>query len=379
MILMRKQLLGAVAGLIVTGMVASFAFTLTARAQTSGINVADFGAVADDGLDDSEAIRQAVRAAFEDSGGVVHFPPGTFHVKSQINLIPDAIGKDLTLRGSRGTVLEISVGTNAIAFYAGNLATFTVEDIVFVGKIVQPTDPAFWDARHVIFSNYVQQTNIIRCGFYGLAAGRPDGGGSSVVFIGNTDAKIIDSQFDGSVGLYPNGSVVEADGFRGLTVVRATFLDYANFDGRYYSKSPSFVGSWIKATNGLPFNGNGQRRIVVEDSRFDEAAASAISIDSVQWVMIRGVSVNVNATTPGLGIKLRRVGHARVEQSWFGYSTNSRPAIDVGETGALEVVSLEFSQSVYFLRQTSPTLVSTRFCPSCVMPLKTKPTCITCK
>ncbi|MFM8440139.1 MAG: glycosyl hydrolase family 28-related protein, partial [Acidobacteriota bacterium] len=126
----------------------------SSTAQT--LNVTDFGAIPDDQFDDSAGIQATVNAAFSRGGGVVIFPEGKFILRDQINIVPaQGVGYDISLRGFKGSVIEVSVGQGKIAFYAGNLNTFAVEDLIFVGKESNAPDD-FYDARNVIFSNYVE-------------------------------------------------------------------------------------------------------------------------------------------------------------------------------------------------------------------------------
>jgi len=322
----------------------------------------DFGAIPNDGLDDTPAIQSAIDQVLGEGGGTIVFPSGKLEVRNTLRFVPTAyIGGEVKLQGNRGSMLEISTGPGGIAFYSGNLNIFTIEDLIVVGKQVPANHPQFYDARYVVYTNYVQQTNIIRSQFYGLAV--PSGG--AIVYFGNTDGKILDSQFDGSLGQYPNGAVILAENAKGITVSRTTFLDYANMHGEFFSKSPSFTGSWILVKGGLSLNANGMRRVVIEDSRFDEAAATAISIENVPWVYLSGNSVNVNAAIVGKGVFLKDIEHAKIEQSWFGYTTETRPALDLVNVKALEVNSLKFGGGVYFWKKQNVTATSVRFCEQC--------------
>lgn len=324
------------------------------------VNVEDYGAIPNDGIDDTQAINDAYNFIKETGGGVILFPNGKLNVSGHIRLVPPRYGGQVKLKGNTGSIIEISAGDN-IVFYAGNLNILTFEDLMFVGKNVPSSSPEFFDAAFLIFSVYVQQTNIIRCQFYGLAVKNPN----ALIYFGNTDAKIIDSQFDGSLGQYPDGSVVKGDNVLGLTVSRTQFYDYANLDGEYLSKTTAFVGSWINVVGVLPFTGIGRRRITIEDSKFDEGAAAAIRIENMPWAYIAGISVNVNGSTPGKGIYLNNVEHARIEQSWFGLTEQARPALDLNNVKSLEVTSLKFANGVYFWKKQNVTTTSVRFCEQC--------------
>jgi hypothetical protein len=57
---------------------------LESRKMLSTVSIVDFGAIPDDGLDDSGAIRSAINASRD--GDTIFFPAGKFHVASEIDL-----------------------------------------------------------------------------------------------------------------------------------------------------------------------------------------------------------------------------------------------------------------------------------------------------
>lgn len=342
---------------------------ISASSHVSAMEVKpeNFGAIVNDGEDDSVAVQSAIDALLQQGGGTVSFPSGKLNLKRPLMLLPTSskIGVEIKLQGTRGSILEVSPGINNIVFFAGNLNSLNLEDLIIMGKKVSADSPDFYDASYIVVSSYVQQTNIIRCQFYGLAV--PNG--AALIYIGNTDARIADSQFDGSLGSYPDGAVILAENARGLTVTRSTFIDYANVNGEYLSKSWGFTGSWIKVKNtDMVHNANGIRRVLIEDSRFDEAASSAISIENVPWADIRGINVNVNGTDVGKGIYLKDVEYAKIEQSWFGYTNSSRPALDLVNVQGLEATALKFGGGVYFSRNQNVGETIIKFCPQCNLP-----------
>ncbi|MBS1792990.1 MAG: hypothetical protein JSS81_04005 [Acidobacteria bacterium] len=337
--------------------------TITGLGLAQDIRPEAYGAIVNDNIDDTPAVQAAIDAVLEEGGGTVVFPSGRLNITRTIRVIPNGyVGGEIKLQGNRGSVLDFSMGTSGYGIYAGNLNSLNIEDLVITGKRVEPGQPGFYDANYVVFSNYVNQTNITRCQFYGLAV--PSG--SAIVYVGNTDARIADSQFDGDLGAYPEGAVILADNPRGLTVTRCTFLDYANFNGQYYSKASGFVGSWIKVRGNPEINdANGIRRVLIEDSRFDEGAATAVNINSVPWVDISGISINVNGSDYGRGVFLKNVEYAKVQESWFGWTVLTRPALDLENVGGLEVTALKFGGGVYFVRQQNPVEMTVKFCPQC--------------
>lgn len=333
------------------------------------IKLEDHGAVVDDDLDDSGALQRAIDAVFEKGGGKVLFPSGRININNAITAVPAFVSGDLKFQGTRGSVVEVSVGADKIAFSFGRLNMLRIEDMIFVGKNVTIDSPDFYDAKYVFHSTSVDQTTITKCQFFGLAV--PDN--AAVIYFGNTDARISDTQIDGSLALYPGGSVVLAENSRGLTVTRTTFIDYANLHGTFLTKSTALAGTWIKVIGNVSGNANGTRRILIEDSRFDEGAATAIDIRDTPFVDIMGVNVNVNNTSVGRAVFLKNVDHARIEQSWFGYATSVRPALDFDNVKGAEVTALKFGGGVYFLKQYPNIKVGINYCPQCVE-LDTTPT-----
>jgi hypothetical protein len=326
------------------------------------VNPQDYGAVVDDGIDDSSAVQAAINAVLEKGGGKILFPGGTLNINKPISIQPNYSGGQMILKGNRGSVLEVSVGQENTAIYAGNLNMLLFEDLAIVGKKVPMGAVDFFDAKYVIYSNYVGQTTITRCQLLGLAVPNK----SAIVYLGITDAHVSDSQFDGNLAMYETGAVILAENTMGLTVSRSSFIDYSNFKGEYLSKTPGFVGAWIMVKGGAPMNALGQRRILIEDSRFDEGAATIIWAENVAWVNVVGISANINGTGVGRGIYLKNVDYANIRQSWFGYTNAARPALDFENVGGSEVTSLKFGGGVYFLKQFGSIKVSINYCPQCV-------------
>ena len=75
-------------------------------------NVADYGAIPNDDLSDQPAIQRAIRAAEQNNGGIVFFPPGEFLVNTDADNNQSIYirGNNIVLRGSgsraRGTIIR---------------------------------------------------------------------------------------------------------------------------------------------------------------------------------------------------------------------------------------------------------------------------------
>ena len=86
-------------------------------------NVTDFGAVADDGLSDRDAIQSAITAAETAGGGVVFFPPGSFTFNTAA-----AVGSTIRIRGSNVVLRGSGSGEGGTE--------------LFMARNFTPTDPA---------------------------------------------------------------------------------------------------------------------------------------------------------------------------------------------------------------------------------------------
>jgi len=72
---------------------------LEGRALFATVTLTDFGAVANDGVDDAGALRNAINAA--GNNGTIIIPSGTFNINSEV----DPKGAGRTFQGQAGSVL----------------------------------------------------------------------------------------------------------------------------------------------------------------------------------------------------------------------------------------------------------------------------------
>lgn len=104
-------------------MISAFGLSNEAKAGTVSmmntehtyIDIRDLGAKANDGIDDSAAIAQAIQKADEAGGGTVFLPAGTYHV-STINA---TVQNPITITGEPGTVLDGTRSTQPVLFTIG--------------------------------------------------------------------------------------------------------------------------------------------------------------------------------------------------------------------------------------------------------------------
>src|SRR5450432_3820209 len=163
-------------------------FLMTASTQPGVIDVRDFGAIPDDGKDDTFAIESAIDAAR--NGQVIHFPPGTFEVSRRIN--PRGGGRiiegstqlrwegDHVVADSQ-TILK-SKNQQAVFYFRGS--NLTLRNLTFDGRAI------FCDREH---DEMVSELNIDNCWFHLDVIGDHD---NAIEFTtGITDGKITNCVF----------------------------------------------------------------------------------------------------------------------------------------------------------------------------------------
>jgi len=314
----------------------ALAATVLALAGPAGaktVSITQFGAIANDAKDDSAAL-QAAFDAIKASGGTILVADGRYILQHQVNFsVAGAASVSVALRGEPGSSLEVQLqNQNESAIGVGNLNALTIEDMTFLGKEGDQNNGGW-----ILSQNYVQHCRIVNSQFLGL---QMTGG---IVDTQKAAVLIESCLFDGNA---MGNAAIWAHDFRALTVRNSQFIDYANYQGRYLSKTPANTGSWIKVENGLAFNAVGQRRVVIEDTSFDEGAIRTAVFSNVAFVFIRGTATNLNSTTPGAGFVFDNVGLASVEQASFGYTKARRPAIRALNKSRVLVNGIGLSEGV---------------------------------
>lgn len=289
-----------------------------------------YGVVADDGIDDSAAINNAINELKTRGGGKLVLPPGQIIVSQQLYFYTYGNNVSYEIEGD-GTEILVNGNNGSVLFYFGNNNQVDIHGVSFVGRnVYDPSDPQYIDCAYLIFANYVNKLTIRNTQFIGVRADY------SIVYSGISDTVLEDVQFGGSSG---RSAAVEAgitawsndQWFRGLTVRNTTFLDYGNYRNQDYWKSSSDNTYWIKASSSAEMrdsvNAMHERLLRIEDSRFDEAATIAIAAWNVEFLKVEGINVNVNSTANARALDLSGVHYAEVNFSRFGYTNANKPAI----------------------------------------------------
>lgn len=295
------------------------------------VRLSDY-ATPDDGMDDSPGLQDAVRKM--PRGGTIIIDAGVWNLNSPVNFITYATNNSFIIKGQKGAVIKPRLTSTEILFRSGNQNQIQFEDLIVIGE-----------GKHADFRNFLYVDNSVQlritgCQFFGLSAQ------SSVIFIGNADAVIKDTLFH---GLSSGEGVIRANESRGLTITDSEFIDYGNFDGTYYSKTPNGNPAWIKATStSTTVNAMGQRGIALSNVRFDEGALYALDASGISYIQAKGVLVNVSGMDDGAGINLNNVKYAEIKISQFGHATAPRPAIKAFNNTTVYIDSVTVGAGVYF-------------------------------
>jgi hypothetical protein len=110
----------------------------------NALNVTDFGAIADDGVDDAKAIDSCIKQAYLE-GKEVYIPEGTFEIGNPIFINGFVLNKnDITIRGAGMWHTILHGNASAFAVRAGNISFY---DFSLMGEVIQRKDsidpPAF--------------------------------------------------------------------------------------------------------------------------------------------------------------------------------------------------------------------------------------------
>ena len=188
--------------------IASAFEALESRQLMSTVNVGDFGAVANDGRDDTAAIRAAIASAR--GGDTIQFGNGRYDVNSTINA-----GSGLTFNGNRGQTL-IRSADKAWAFNVTNGNTGTFKNLNFDGSAIGA------EGRSTLNVDWIDVTNFTRGVNVGFGAGTALGGHGSAW--DPVNSKITNSSFHDSPGGWGIGFYKGS----GLTIADNAFVNITN-------------------------------------------------------------------------------------------------------------------------------------------------------
>lgn len=326
------------------------------------VYAANFGVIADDGIDDSAAINEAINELKNRGGGKIVFPPGQVIVSERLYFIGDNASYDIS---GDGTEILVNGNNSSVIFYFGNNNQVNIHNLTFVGRnVYDPSDPRYIDCAYLIFANYVDKLVIQNTQFIGVRAD------FSIVYSGLADTVLENVQFGGSSGRMASVEVgitpwSNDQWFRGLTVRSTTFLDYGNYNRQDFWKSSYDNNYWIKISSSKEMrdsvNANHQRLVRIMDSWFDEGATVAIAAWNAEFLKIEGVNVNVNSTANARAIDLSGVHYAEVNFCRFGYTQARKAAINAVDETTVDIKGVTLGGGVFLTsHDTTSNVTSTR-------------------
>lgn len=315
-------------------------FCFCASAKTVYLN--DYACLPDDAANDSSCVDDAV--ADLPNGGTVRVPEGVWQIHTQINLVQSNNYISLEFRGDKGAVFQLGAADNVTLFYAGNLNQLSFKNLIFLG-----TPGAEYDAAHLIFSTYVQQTLVEDNQFFGIRVKE------HLLYMGITDAAIRGNQFEGNAS---KSNIYGANDMRSITVDNNTFIDYANYKNQFLTKTAPYGNdAWVWINRTLDTGNNGLSPFAsIQNNRFDEGALYTIKAANLDSLDVTNAVVNVGISG---GVHLSNVKRARITSSKFGYSTNPVPAVTAlnGTTAILDNVMLGAAVFYYTKDGTSSVVI----------------------
>jgi hypothetical protein len=324
----------------------------TAQAKT--LRLADYGTPGDN-IDDAAGFQTAVDELAASGGGTLVISEGVWDVNQGINLVNPATNvTSIRITGNKGALIRLALNEEHTFLNIGNGVQAELSGLVVVSKTTGPR----YDGGYFLQSLYTGQTIIQNCNFFGLFMKY------DFIKTGNTDLIVEKCIFGGNAA---NGAQIHVTNFMGLTVRDTLFLDYYHFLDTYYSKTPDNVGYWIKAENTAmpPANAMGTKAVTVTNSRFDEGAPVAISVQNAPYADISDILVNVGSTSNSTGIQLFNVVYAQVKMAQFGFTPAARPAIYARQS-TVEVIGLRFANGVFFADVDRATKVFKEKCAQCL-------------
>jgi hypothetical protein len=318
--------------------------------STFAVNVSIY-CTPDDGNDDSACLQDLIDDL--PTGGTIFFDDGTWDLKGMVSFITYTDGNNsFLLQGGKKAIIKPDY--NGMIFQAGSHNQLVFQDLIFVGDGVSTNH----DATYLIYVSGGWQTRITGCQFIGVKTTY------SLIYVSNTDLVVSTSLFH---GLSSSIGTIEASNAKGVIVRDSEFIDYANLNGGYYSKTSQGVGAWIKAyapshaTAGATAN----RGVVIENVKFDEGALKTAIFQNLKYVRVDNVAVNVVGVTYGAGMVFDNVRLATVRQSFFGYSGFARPAFVLTNSSKVNVEGITLGASVFQSTVDGTSTIAVSDCDGC--------------
>ncbi len=281
------------------------------------LNLRDYGAIGDGKADDGPALQKALDALAVAGGGRLVVPPGRFLIKTPAE--KDFFNKASAIRiegsGSAGQ-LVVAVGQGKTAIRIGNVDHLTIDGITFVGLPKVPVD-----ADIAVAVGGGEVTTFRDCDFCGLSGG-------PAISAAQTDLLVARCTFLGCSN--NRGGIVHNSQWRGVRVEDCRFLDYGTINGSYRDIEAVSTRAWLLCEDAMDYPVSATRHqncVTVRNTLMDEGAAYGVFVNPtkgrVSRVHIDDLQDNVARSENGVGVYLRKVDYAVIENSFIGYSTGA--------------------------------------------------------
>lgn len=339
---------------IITITIFTFMFAFAAQAKT--VNVTDFGAVANDDTDDSEAVRQAVQDLLENGGGDLVFPSGVTDIQEEIVFAPRGL-VSFRMSGDKGSYIKLNGSSETNYFIFENSIQAEIESLNFIGdtnKVI--------NAQRVVWAKKGSQTTISRCAFLDVGAV------AAIVEFNDTAAVVENTIFYGSAA---QASAVLSRSTKSLSINNTVFKNEGEYLNTTARKAMDInPENWVKIENPVSV---GKGAVRIKDSYFDSAALKSIRIEDQMSATLDGLTINVTLSKFGAGVSLKNVSYAETLNSMFGFPNRPRPAFEIRNGSYLEVNAVTLTDMVRFGDSDSNSGYQIRYCPTCnVTPSKAR-------
>lgn len=296
------------------------------------LDLRDYGAVANENTDDGPALQRALDALAAAGGGTLIVPPGRYVIASPTARNFNDVSSAIVLRGvGSSSQLVLKGGSEVTSLLIGGIESVLFENLVFVG-----VPGVYPDVKTAVRINYCLVATFRNCHFYGIGCAAADGG---VVFAETSDLHLERCAFRGCTGSSSNGTpVVALQNWLGLTVEDTEFIDFGTLNGVGHSKtSQASSAAWVGVGSTPPLRSTAnQRGVLLRNVRMDEGAQFGLYVRPnepsavIENLNIQGLMVNVSHIFPrAAGMVVDKVNHLTVRDSFFGFTTSEREAINL--------------------------------------------------
>jgi hypothetical protein len=313
------------------------------------VSLSDYGAVGDGVTNDGPALKAALEALANAGGGTLFVPDGHYAIATTVSVDFAGRASAVTIQGTPssqpppgpgdfgaglGLTAELHIKTGAThdAIILRNLDTLLVQDLVFIG------DPSVIDdARTTLKISAIDDATFLRCEFYGLLSFSFGGG---IITAETSGLTVADSAFlgcGGNSGTYT--PIIQIYAWTGISITNTRFVDYGTRPGFYSKTTYMSPFSWVSIGGAAPLTNLSPRRdIIIKDVLLDEGAYYAVSVRPDLMPVPNGGPISllylselfVNVTNLGeVGLRIQNVDNVFIEDSHFGWSHNTRGAMDL--------------------------------------------------